>query len=694
MTTSFCSRDPVIPGVKTLVAAATTVMALMMAAVAPPAVADTVNNGCMQDVAGFALNCTANDVSVAGVSKDAQGNPILTLDDADKGCSYPGDTVDFTAQFDLVVTAKERYDIGVYFALDGGGTDGALTGSCAVTSLDSLNSVPFIQKDAAPDACGDIESKANPLKLLISLKNVQCVDRNGDGQLDFPNCVSWRQTGANELCLDALDAFPGAPSKCKCDTGFNIPITVPSATIAVTKTPRQASVNEPGANVTYDVMVKNTGIDPGNPFTLQSLVDSKFGNLNGKGTCSVPQTIQAQATYSCYFTAFVGTNVKDSPHVNKVTASGVDSRSNPASGSDDASVDILGVDPVIEVTKSASPTEVKEPGGSVEYTVTVKNNSVSSDPLALDSLSDNKFGSLSGLGSCNTGGNLYPTALASGATYTCKFTKTISGNAGYVHTNTVTGSAHDDEGKTASDSDSATVNVTNVPSTIEVTKTASPTSLPEPGGEFTFTIVVKNLSAVDTVTISSLSDDKFGSLSGKGTCAVPQTIGTLGSYTCSFKTSIAGNADDSHTNTVTASGKDDDNDPVSDSEDETVNFTDVLPKASLTKKATKALVTYEVKVVNQSAAEEAYLTSLTDDKFGDLTDQNNSKIESTTCAATTLEPAGKTGDTYTCTFEALVTESPHTNVATAEVTDDDGNSVAPAPSDDETVSFFDPPAAP
>ena len=37
------------------------------------ALAAQVEDGCMQDAAGFALNCTANDVQIAGVAKNPDG---------------------------------------------------------------------------------------------------------------------------------------------------------------------------------------------------------------------------------------------------------------------------------------------------------------------------------------------------------------------------------------------------------------------------------------------------------------------------------------------------------------------------------------------------------------------------------------------------------------------------------------------
>ena len=109
---------------------------------------------------------------------------------------------------------------------------------------------------------------------------------------------------------------------------------------------------------------------------------------------------------------------------------------------------------------------------------------------------------------------------------------------------------------------------------ITVTKTADPTSLGEPGGDFTFSVNVHNDSGVDTVTLESLTDDLYGDLAGLGTCSVPQTIAPGGDYGCSFTGSFLGSSGDSQTDTVTASGTDDDNAPVSQTGSATVSITD------------------------------------------------------------------------------------------------------------------------
>ena len=188
------------------------------------------------------------------------------------------------------------------------------------------------------------------------------------------------------------------------------------------------------------------------------------------------------------------------------------------------------------MTKSATPTSLPEPGGNATFDVTVKNTSAV-DSVTITSLIDNVYGNLDGKGSCDV-----PFNLAPGASYSCSFTGAVSGNAGSTHTDVVTASGTDDDGNPVSGTMTRWSRSRISPSSIQVTKSATPTSLPEPGGNATFYVVVKNTSAVDSVTITSLTDDVYGNLDGKGTCDVPQTIAAGGSYSCSFSGAVSGNA--------------------------------------------------------------------------------------------------------------------------------------------------------
>ena len=667
--------------------------------------ADTVEGACMQDISGFNLTCTANDVAISGIAKNPDGTDKLEI--LDDGCAFLGDTVTFTATFELNVNSKERHDVGIYFVTDGDiDNDGAISGACSLSPLPYAPDLPWLDLDGTndpfpgtntpsgvQDTCGDIDKPGhNPLEPTITLTAV-CKDDDNDGFLNLPNCTSWRQSGANELCTSPLDAFPGSPSKCRCDDAFNVPIEVPPAELLVVKTANQVLIQEPGDVVTFSVSVTNIGVDPDNFVNLNDLTDSIYGDITSTGhdgisatTCSLPQNIPVDDgniggidTYSCEFTVFVAGNAGDI-ETDIVTAIGTDSRGNNISGSDDETITITDVLPDITVLKIANPTELLEPGGNVSFSVTVTNSSLaSSDLLTINSLIDNIHGDLNGQGDC-----VIPQIINVGASYNCSFSVIITGNAGHSETDIVTASGTDDEGNVVNGSDSATVVINNVVSMIQLVKVADPVSVDEPGGNVTFSFSIHNSSVVDTVTINSLTDSIYGDLNGQGDCSVPQILLPDASYVCTVMIYVAGDAASSETNIATASGIDDDGEPLSASDDATVNFNNVPPAASLTKSALSALVSYQVTVTNDSDSEALTLDALVDDKFGNIT-QVQGAIQATTCSVPqVLATNSSTGDTYVCTFNAVVDTSPHTNTVTGAVNDNDG-SAATTPSDSSTV---------
>ncbi|MGH2618942.1 MAG: sortase [Anaerolineales bacterium] len=352
---------------------------------------------------------------------------------------------------------------------------------------------------------------------------------------------------------------PDTPAGQDPETDEDVTLADALPTLTVTKTPGVATIPEPGGSVTFTVQVQNTSPES---VTLLTLTDTDFGNLNGQGTCATGGTIAAGATYTCSFSGAVSGNAGDT-HSNTATATIRDDELNSASAFDDASVAITDVLPTLVVTKSAGVASIPEPGGSVTFTVQVQNTSVES--VTLLTLTDTDFGDLNGQGTCATGGT-----IAAGATYTCSFSGAVSGNAGDTHSNTTSATISDDEANSVSDTDDASVAITNVSSSISVTKSADPTGIPEPGASVTFSVQITNTSAADSVTITSLSDDVHGNLDGQGSCVVPQIIAVGGSYSCSFTATVSGSAGVSETDTVTALGTDDDSSPVSGSDDATV----------------------------------------------------------------------------------------------------------------------------
>jgi hypothetical protein len=261
------------------------------------------------------------------------------------------------------------------------------------------------------------------------------------------------------------------------------------------------------------------------------------------------------------------------------------------------------------------------------------------------------------------------------------------GNASDTHTNVVTASASDNDGNSATGNDDATVTITDVPTLIEVIKTASPTAVLEPSGDVTFSITVNNLTG-ENITLTSLVDDVFGDLNGQGDCSVPSPISGSGSYSCSFPASVAGNAGDIHVNTVTATGQDNDGGSATDEDSAQVDVVDELPAIQVIKLATPTsvpapvgTVSYSVEVVNNSN-EPVTLDQLVDDQFGNLNGAGDCLVGVTILV----------GQSYTCTFEQSIngqSGNTHTNVVTATVTDDEDNETTG--SDDAVVTFTDPP---
>ena len=168
---------------------------------------------CIEEVAGETLNCTANDVGIAVAVAES---PVI--DGCDDG---PNDTATFNLLADLQSTATERYDIGIYLALDAGN---ARTGNCSVSDL----TVPpgSHLEGSQNDQCGDIASGALLDNVLVGeMITVPCVDEDNNGLLDISSCVSW-DNQADDDCEGPLDTQPNTKAKCRCEriTVTNIPV--------------------------------------------------------------------------------------------------------------------------------------------------------------------------------------------------------------------------------------------------------------------------------------------------------------------------------------------------------------------------------------------------------------------------------------------------------------------------------------
>ena len=175
----------------------------------------------------------------------------------------------------------------------------------------------------------------------------------------------------------------------------------------MTKAASEKQVFAPGENVEFTVVVTNNSVAT-DPVTITSLVDSIHGDLNGQGTCAVPQIIQPGKSYTCKFTALV-----DGDETDRVTASGVDNENTPVSAYAEATVEMINPSLTIVKTTNGDDGLTFLVGTPLTWSYLVTNNG--DVPLANITVTDDKLGAI-----CTI------ETLAAGASTTCTATGTAA----------------------------------------------------------------------------------------------------------------------------------------------------------------------------------------------------------------------------------------------------------------------------
>ena len=316
---------------------------------------------CIDDVTGWTNLCDAGDVWLASLESDVSTT-----------CT-PGEAITLNLTAGLLATSLERYDIGLFLALDGGT---AATGSCQHIYLPPplsfggfcSASVGDCKKDAdcpegetcmggydptsgsgpyydaepedAPDECGDLEPGVDTYYALGPV-TVLCIDSDGDGYLDIGSAVSWDDQ-KDTTCTGAGDARPNTPVKCNYRVIDVMNVTVSPGLIQVQKSAEPEQLLEPGGWVTFTVAVENTA---GVTVTLESMVDSVYGPLEqAAGDCTLPQTLFPADTFTCAIHAVVSGNA-GAVLVDTVTVLGMGWHKDPVTGIATAEVRIVGAPP-------------------------------------------------------------------------------------------------------------------------------------------------------------------------------------------------------------------------------------------------------------------------------------------------------------------------------------------------------------
>ena len=413
-----------------------------------------------------------------GASETCSGSYSVTQADIDAGSRANVATAD-SAETDPViddetVALPQNPAIRIVktanptFIFEDGGT---ITYSYSVTNAGNvtLTNVTVIDDNATP---GDNSDDFSPTFVGG--------DTDNDGELDLDE--TWTYTATRVVAAGEFNSGDEINNTAVADSDQSDPNSdnaivqvrniVPSEYAELTKTASPLTVLEPGGNVTFTV-----GLFNGSSFdtlTLQSLTDSIYNDITTIGhdgivatDCVVPQTILPNATYTCQFTAFVDGNA-GLVETDVVSATGVDDDGAAFTLTDDAVVTVTGALPAITVVKTANPNNVVAPGENVTFVIEITNDSVSTDPVTLTSLTDDIYGDILIL--TGEGGTIKDQVstdcalitILPGETYTCNFVAFVGLVAGEVfgeETDTVTASGTDDEGNPVSDSDDATVTI-------------------------------------------------------------------------------------------------------------------------------------------------------------------------------------------------------------------------------------------
>ena len=173
------------------------------------------------------------------------------------------------------------------------------------------------------------------------------------------------------------------------------------------------------------------------PLTLSTLSSNLHGNLLDAANSNVSNnscpglslSIPKGEVRTCSYE--VAIMLESAALTNVITANATGGNNKQLTVVDEALVSVAEFSPMVVVV-GANPASVVAPGGPVNLTVQVTNNT--SSELTLDALNDSVVGNLDGQGNCEM-----PRTIQGNGSYSCTYTITISGKkAGDVVTHTVT----------------------------------------------------------------------------------------------------------------------------------------------------------------------------------------------------------------------------------------------------------------
>ncbi|MBX7251401.1 MAG: DUF11 domain-containing protein [Candidatus Promineofilum sp.] len=524
-------------------------------------------------------------------------------------------------------------------------------------------------------------------------------DTNNDGKLGL--LETWTFSCVHTVTQAEIDAATGPNPQLHnvvtADSNETPPDTDPwdipiqyNPGLNVVKSSTTALITAIGQQVPYQFTVTNTG---NVTLTGVTVTDAKCnaapvlqpgGDANNDGKMQVTEIWVFTCTHTVTLTEM---NAGGNLH-NVVTA---DSNETPP---DTAPWDIpIQQSPALTLDKDTTTVNYDSVGDTIAYTYKVTNSgNVSLTPPY--AVTDNKIGAPNVV-TCNQ----TPNPLNPGDFFTCTATYTVTQadlDAGSV-TNIASGSAMHGQTPVISNNDTVTVPAIQTP-LLEVTKVPNKTVVAS-GDLVTFTILVENKGTI-TLSLNSLVDSVYGDITTTGhngitatTCDVtpPVTLAALtGTYTCTFTAAVTGNANTTHTNTVTACDTTKNPDVCDDGSADVriipAPAIEVVKTANPTQLYTPGGPVVFTIVINNTGGGALTLTSLTDNVFGNITTIGHNGITATTCA---VPQTISQGGSYTCQFTATVNGpagTVHTDIVTGSGTGFNGASLTD--NDDAVVNII------
>ncbi|MGD9959917.1 hypothetical protein [Nocardioides sp.] len=270
----------------------------------------------------------------------------------------------------------------------------------------------------------------------------------GQGINWVPNAGGFRGVLTVELEPAGLFAGSDGDAFAVVNHGRNAFWPNPAPGIEVRKTPSRPFVIAPSGSVSHKVRVQNTYTD--RSVTVTALNDARMGDLNGSGTCSLPQTLAAGEMYSCTTAAETVSGAAATSVSSTVTATG-NAGATALSDTDTSLVQIFTSTTTFRLRTVVGPGIVSYPGQTVRFNVTMMNLDPVR-PTTVTSLTSPTFGDVSS--ECGL-----PKVVAAFQMINCHVDRFVTGSVGSKPTYSFTGTAAYDNGNlSSSSSQTVTIN--------------------------------------------------------------------------------------------------------------------------------------------------------------------------------------------------------------------------------------------